>query len=119
VKKLSLCCVLLLASPALAHETKGPNGGAVVDAGAFHIEMAVKGQTVDVFVTDALEKPVTTEGAKGTAVIIVDGKPARVTLTSVSGNRLSGVATAPLTSAPKGAVQIQMPNGTSLQGKFQ
>jgi len=125
MKFIPLCCALLLTflqpaffEPALAHEAKGPNGGAMVDAGAFHVELTVKGQTVDVFVTDASEKPVTIDGAKGTAILIVNGKPARVTLTAVSGNRLSGTATASLPATPKGAVQIQLPNGTSLQGKF-
>lgn len=123
MKSIALCCALLLASPAilqpvLAHEVKGPNGGAVVDAGAFHIELRVKDTAVDVFVTDAGEKPVTIGDAKGTAILIVDGKPARVSLTAVSGNRLSGTAAAPLPPKPKGAVQIQMPNGASLQGKF-
>jgi hypothetical protein len=123
MKSIALCCALLLAStlsqPVLAHEAKGPNGGAMVDAGAFHVELTVKGQAVDVFVSDASQKPVTIDGAKGTAILIVGGKPVRVTLTAASGNRLSGTATAPLSAAPKGAVQIQLPNGTSLQGKFQ
>jgi hypothetical protein len=128
MKSIALRCALLLAFPALlqpvllqpvlAHEAKGPNGGGMVDAGAFHVELTVKGQEIEVFVTDASEKPVTIGGAKGTAVLIVGGKPVRVTLTAASGNRLSGTATAPLPAAPKGAVQIQMPNGTSLQGKF-
>ncbi|MDF2115159.1 hypothetical protein PY365_06215 [Roseiarcaceae bacterium H3SJ34-1] len=120
MKSVALCCALLLAfaAPVLAHETKGPNGGAMVDAGAFHVELTVKDQVIDVFVTDASEKPVTIGGAKGTAILIVGGKPMRITLVAASGNRLSGTATAPLPTAPKGAVQIQLPNGTSLQGKF-
>jgi hypothetical protein len=40
-------------TPAVAHETKGPNGRRVTDLGAFHGELTAKGTSVDLSVTDA------------------------------------------------------------------
>ena len=56
---------LILATVALAHEGLGPNGGRLVEAGDFHMELVSKGKAVDVFVTDANDKPVPVEGYKG------------------------------------------------------
>ncbi len=80
---------LLLATVALAHEAIGPNGGRLVDAGNLHVELVPKGRAVDVFVSDANEKPVSVEGYKGTAVLVIGGKPHRIQLAPAKDNRLS------------------------------
>jgi hypothetical protein len=108
----------LIAMPVCAHETTGPNGGAVVDAGNHHLELVAKGQSVEVYVTDANDKPVAVIGFKGTAILIAEGKPQRIVLAPAVANKLTGNASVSLPKAPKGAVQIQTPAGISLQGKF-
>lgn len=113
-----LLSVCLFASPAFAHEAVGPNGGKLVDAGSYHVELVAKGRTADVFLTDANDKPVPAAGFKGTAILVVDGKPQRLILTPADGNRLTGAAGVDLPKAPKGAVQIQPPAGAMVQGKF-
>jgi hypothetical protein len=113
-----MIAALLFVMPVHAHETKGAHGGAIVDAGNHHLELVAKGQAIEVYVTDAADKPVSIEGFKGTAILIAGGKPQRIVLTPATGNKMTGNASVSLPAAPKGAVQIQMPTGTSIQGKF-
>ena len=64
----ALCALsfLLAASPIAAHEVKsGPNGGRVVEAGDFHVEMVAKNNTIDVFLTDHNDKAVAATGYTG------------------------------------------------------
>lgn len=113
-----LTSLVLAAAPVCAHETAGKNGGRVTDAGKYHVELVAKGQTVDVYLLDGSEKPLPASGFKASAILIEGGKPARVALTPADGNRLTGTSEVPLTAAPKGAVQLTAPDGTTASGKF-
>jgi len=109
---------LMLAVPALAHDVaKGPNGGRVVEGGRYHVELVAKGTRVDVFLTDAGDKPVAAAGFKGVAILLVNGKSQRVPLTP-EGSRLTGSTSATLPGEPKGAVQITAPDGKTAQARF-
>ena len=112
----ALAC--LFASPAFAHEAIGPNGGKLVDAGSYHVELVAKGRVVNVYLSDSADKAVPAARFKGTAILVVDGKPQRLVLAPADGNRLTGEAAVELPKAPKGAVQIQPPGGAMVQGKF-
>ena len=57
-------------------------------------------------------------GFKGLAIFVVDGKPQRIPLTPAGENRLSGTSSVALPASPKGAVQITIPSGSTLQAKF-
>ena len=116
--RMALVASALVAFPVCAHETAGQHGGRVTDAGKFHVELVAKGETVDVFVSDGSQKPVPAEGFKGTAILVVGGKPARVPLEPADGNRLSGKAPVALGDSPKGAVQLTGPDGATASGKF-
>ena len=60
---------LLLASAASAHGPKiGPNGGAHVEAGAYHVEIVAKGTTLTVYLGDANDKAIASSGHKATAI---------------------------------------------------
>ncbi len=109
---------LLLATVALAHEAIGPNGGRLVDAGNLHVELVPKGRAVDVFVSDANEKPVSVEGYKGTAVLVIGGKPHRIQLAPAKDNRLSGNAEVDVPSSVKARCRCNCPT-PSVQGRFQ
>lgn len=115
---LTLAGVLLATTPALAHEVAGKNGGQVTDAGKYHVELVAKDSTVEVYVLDGSENPVPATGFKGTAILVADGKPTRVTLAPADGNKLSGTAPVALPANPKGAVQLTAPDGSSTSGKF-
>lgn len=111
--------ILLSGSPVFAHETgSGPNGGRVTDAGKYHVELVAKDMVVDVYVLDGSEKPVPAAGFKATAILVANGKPARIALAPADGSRLTGTSEVPLTSAPKGAVQLTAPDGSTASGRF-
>ncbi|MCE4226280.1 hypothetical protein HCU64_21240 [Methylobacterium sp. C25] len=116
--RMALAASALLAFPVSAHESGGNNGGRITDAGKFHVELVTKDRTVDVYVLDGDEKPVPATGFKGTAILVVDGKPARVALAPADGVRLTGTSEVPLTPKPKGAVQLTAPDGSTASGKF-
>ncbi len=107
------------ASIASAHAPKvGANGGAQADAGSFHVEIVPQGATLLVFLRDHSDKAVVTNGFKGTAVFVIDGKPQRIPLTPAGENKLTGTSTISIPSQPKGAVQITTPAGSTVQAKF-
>lgn len=108
---------LLAAVPAAAHDAPGLHGGRTTDAGAYHVELVVKANVVDVFIRDAGEKPVGAAGFKATAILVVGGKSERVMLEPVDGH-LSGKAPVALPERPRGVVQLTAPDGTIAQGKF-
>ena len=116
--RLAFAGSLLLALPVCAHEMAGKHGGRVTDAGSYHVELVAKDKTVDVYLLDSSEKPVPAAGFKASAILIVDGKPARVALTPADANRLTGQAQVPLNAAPKGAVQLTAPDGATASGTF-
>ena len=118
LSRVTLAAGLLAATAAYAHETTGQHGGRVADAGKFHVELVAKGETVDVFLLDEGQKPVPTSGFKGTAILVVGGKPTRIPLEPADGNRLTGKAAAALGDSPKGAVQLTGPDGATASGKF-
>jgi hypothetical protein len=109
----------LLATTALAHgPNKGPNGGVQVDAGNHHVELVAKDATLAVYLYDENDKPVDAQGAKATGIFLIDGKSQRVEMKPDGGNRLAGTAPILLPTTPKGAVQVTLPDGKSLQAKF-
>lgn len=109
----------LIAGAAFAHAPeKGKHGGQQVDAGNYHVEAVVKGNTIDVFITDHGETPVSTKGFKGTAVLIVKGKPAKITLAPRGENVLTGTSPVELAAPIRGAIQITNGDNETVQAKF-
>lgn len=117
-KYLLIAALLMVSFSVQAHEAKGPNGGRITDAGPYHIEMVEKSGIIDIFISDAKDKPVSSAGFKGTAILVVEGKSQRIVLESVDSARLTGKATATLPNQPKGVVQLTAPDGATAQGKF-
>jgi hypothetical protein len=117
MKPLILAAVVCLSLPASAHDRKGPNGGRVADAGAYHVELVAKGSELDLFVADTADKPVLPNGFKGVAILMVDGKSQRIPLEPTD-RRLSGVAGVKLPANPKGVIQLTLPDGKTAQARF-
>lgn len=111
--------LILLSLPALAHEPrKGPNGGALVDAGSYHVEVVGRGTVIEVLVTDAGDKPVEAAGFKALAIMVIDGKTQRIALEPTpDGKKLVGTAPAALTEI-KGAVQLTDKDGKMSTGRI-
>ena len=106
---------------ASAHEPrKGPNGGALVDAGKrYHVEMIAKGsEEIVVILSDVNDKPVASAGFKANAILVVAGKPQRFTLEPADGARLIGKAPVAVPAGTKGAIQLTAPDGATAQAKF-
>ena len=116
----ALAGTLLLGLPAAgAHELdNGPHGGRVVEAGAYHVELTVKDSAVEVFLTDASNKPVSVAGFKGVAIFSVSGKAQRIVLEPKEASSLAGAAATVLPAAPAGVVQLTAPGGKTMQGRF-
>jgi hypothetical protein len=109
----------LLATTAAAHEPrKGPNGGALVDAGSYHIEVIGNGAAIEVLVSDATDKPLPATGFKALAIMVIDGKTQRIALEpAADGKKLVGKAPAPMTTV-KGAVQLTDKDGKTATGRI-
>ena len=109
---------VFLAAPAFAHDAKPLNGGRVIFAGNFHVELVAKGDVVEVYLIDHHNKPMSLAGHKGVAILSVDGKSQRIVLQTADGARLVGKAESPLPAEPKAVVQITPPEGKTVQAKF-
>jgi hypothetical protein len=104
---------------ASAHAPKiGQNGGPQEDAGSFHVEIVPKGTVLQVYLKDHSDKPVSTSGFKGTAILVIKGKAERIMLTPAGENQLTGTSSVDLPPELKGAVQITTPAGSTAQAKF-
>jgi hypothetical protein len=110
---------VMTVAPASAHAPKlGANGGAQADAGSFHVEIVPQGTILQVFLRNHADKAVPTDGYKGLAIFVIDGKPQRIPLAPAGDNKLTGISALAVPSQPKGAVQITTPAGSTMQAKF-
>lgn len=112
--------ILLSASTAaFAHDPDtGPNGGKRVDAGPYRVELAPDGAAVNVYITLDDDSAVDTAAMSGTAMLVIGGKPVRVTLAPAAPGVLSGDAGAAVPADVKGAVQVVGADGAVEQAKF-
>jgi hypothetical protein len=111
---------MLFATSAFAHEAGiGPNGGIRVDAAPYRVELVPNGTKVDIYVTlDADDSIVATETMTGTAILVLDGKPVRTSLTPSTAGVLSGDTGVEVPEGVKGAVQFKGLDGAMFQAKF-
>ena len=115
----SLALVASLAA-ATAHEQRlGPRGGALVDAGTYHVELVTREKTVEIFVSDQNDKPLKASDFKALAILAVAGKSIRVMLSpSPDGAKLLGEAPELIPARVKGAVQLTGSDGKTSTGRI-
>jgi hypothetical protein len=115
---IALGAMLVLPLAAHAHEQrKGPNGGELVDAGNYHVEMVGKGMILEVYVSDANDKPLKATDFKALAIMLIDGKSHRIALEALpDGSKLSATAPAAITQV-RGAVQLTDKDGKTATGR--
>lgn len=116
-----LGALALMMATAYGHEPRtGPNGGRLVDAGdRYHVELVAVGtQDVVLYLYDAEDRPIPSQGFSGNAILVVGGKTQRFTLTPDAETRLSGQAPVGIPLNTKGAIQLKTPDGASAQAKF-
>jgi hypothetical protein len=109
-----IAALALVPIDASAHGPKvWQNGGPQEDAGSFHVEIVPKGTVPQVYLKDHSDKAVSTNGFKGTAIFVINGKAERIPLTPAGNNQLTGTSSVDLPAEPKGAVQITTPTGST------
>lgn len=103
---LSFALAMALSGPAWAHtesplaKLTPPHGGLLASTGAYHVELVLKPDRVQVFVADHLDKPINIQGVTGTANLRVQGKKAQRVPLQVVDDRLEGPAAAIPADAP-------------------
>lgn len=105
-------------SLAAASDMKSHHGGRMAEAGEYHVELVSKADAVEVYLADHDNKAVPSASHKGLAILNIDGKSQRITLSPAGEARLAGKATGAIQGAPKGVVQITLPNGKTVQARF-
>lgn len=117
---------LSVAAPgaALAHgPTSGPHGGAMADAGSYHVEFTVEGDDVKLYVSDGDGKPLDVEGAKAEATVLADKKAHKITLSPAGppagDNLLKGRAALGGAGGLKAVVVLTMPGQKPVQARFE
>ncbi len=113
---------MLLGACAMAHEGSahdgtGPNGGRLADTAKYHLELVVKADTIDVFVSDKASRPIPATGLSGIAVVVAGGTSTRVPLIGETA-KLSGKATTKLPDGTRSVVQVKLPDGQTIQASF-
>ena len=78
MKKFLMVAALVASSAsAWAHDHQGTNGGRVEDAGSYHVELVSKSEKVDLYISDANQKPIAATGFKAIGIFVVNGKAQR------------------------------------------
>lgn len=68
----------------------GAHGGRIQMTGAYHVELLVAGDQVQVWVTDHADRAQATEGAAATVMVVYPGETVTVPLSPAGENRLVG-----------------------------
>lgn len=106
-------------SPALAHDVeKGPRGGPVVESKGLHLELVVKGDEINVFLTNKAHADLSSKGATARAVVLAGGKQITVSLEPKEPNLLVGKAEAKLGAGARVVVSAKLATGEDLMARF-
>ena len=113
------CLVLFWPAMAPAHETNGPHGGLMTDAGPYHVELIAKENQLRVFVFDDKSSPVQTKNASATATVLVGQEKHTVTLQpGTDDNLMVGQFGMNTGSGLRIVVLIQLPGKPSIVARF-
>jgi nitrogen fixation protein FixH len=119
--RILLGVLLAVAAPSaasLAQVMAGPNGGQMIDAGAFHVELVVKGGDLRVHVFDHVDAPVAVAKATAVATVMVGEAQEKVTLKPTGGNTLSGNVEMKRSGPAKVLVLLRVPDQAMAMARF-
>ena len=112
---------LAFAPPAVAQHShgaqKGANGGPMEDVAGVHAELMAAGNAITINVFDEGNKPVTTKGFSGAALVVRGSERETVTLAPSGESALKGDARKPVTGAAI-TVTLKTVAGKSGQARF-
>jgi len=100
------------------HAKRGPNGGEVVDAGPYHVELVVKGQELAVYVQDDKQGKVAVKEAKATATVMSSGGKTTITLAPAGDNLLKGTGKFEQKDDMRVLVSLTLPGKSAQQARF-
>ncbi len=110
---------VVITPPALAHSgTTGPNGGQVQEVSGYHLELVAGEGELTIYVTGGDGSPVASEGATGSALVLVNKEKAKVTLSPGGDNVIKGQGDFALADGMKVVVTVNLAGGEKLRARF-
>ncbi|MPZ45745.1 MAG: hypothetical protein GEV05_20620 [Betaproteobacteria bacterium] len=122
VAALALSLVLVLnISPSFGadkhdHAKMGANGGQVVDAGPYHLELVVNGQELTLYVLDEKNSKVSVDGAKASAIVMSGG--GKTTIAPAGDNALKGARKFQAKEDMRVLLSLTLPGKATQQARF-
>ena len=114
-----LILALFLSSNSIAHEVRsGPNGGPVIDLDDIHLELVMKSQKIELYVTDATGDPVDVSGGSAKAIILAGTKKHTTTLAPVADSVLGSSFSVPDPGPYTVVVIVTLQGVKPVQGRF-
>lgn len=96
----------------------GPNKGQVRDAGKYHLELVAADGRLTVFVTDGKHRPVATDGASATAIVLSGKNQIKISLKPMNKNVLEGGKSVVKSKDMKVVIRLSMPGQKRVQALF-
>jgi len=96
----------------------GPNGGMMVDAGSFHIELVVKNTEYRLNIYDHVDKPVAVAQATAVLTVMVGEEKEKLFMQPVGPNSLAGQSAMKRSGAAKVLVLLRVPDQASAIARF-
>ena len=118
---LAVACLLWAGAAVAQHShgnMKGPNGGKMQDVAGVHAELVVAGSGVTINIFDESNKPVSTKGYTGSALVVSGGTRETVQLAPAGDYALKGEAKAAIPASAVVTLVIKTAAGKSGQVKF-
>lgn len=112
----------LMAAPALAHSDHehGPNGGILVEADPYHLELKTsKDGSLVLWVMDHDNKLLPTAGTSATATVLVHKKPVQVNLSAEANGTFAGKGDFKLDHDTIVVIAYKSADGKTIQGRFE
>jgi hypothetical protein len=114
-----LAFAVLATPPSSAQSWNGPNGGQMVDAGSFHVELVVKDADYSVSVFDHVDNPVAVANATAVATVMVGEQKEKVTLQPAAANTLIGTGSMKRAGLTKILVLLRLPDQATAMARFE
>ena len=97
---------------------KGPNGGPMQDVAGVHAELVASGTTVTLNLFDEANKPVSSKGFSGSALVVSGADRETVTLAPSGDSALAGEARKAIAAGASTTIVIRNATGKSGQARF-